>query len=82
MANGTKTLQFKTVQGEPVTGTVVNPDATIGSLAPRIAQRLGIAGTFEVLDANSRVLNPQTRLADLPDGAELTLASELTPAAR
>jgi hypothetical protein len=82
MENTTKTLSFKTVQGEPISGIIKNPEATIGSLAPKIAQRLGIAGTFEVLDASSQTLSPQTRLADLPDGAELTLASELTPASR
>lgn len=73
-------LRFKTVQGEPIAGTVVNPEATIGSLTPILAKKLGIAGTYEVLDADSRTLSPETRLFDLEDDAELTLASELTPA--
>jgi hypothetical protein len=75
-----RTLSFKVMGREPLSGVVRNPDATIGSVAPKIAERLGIAGTFEVLDAKGQTLSPSTRLADLPDKEELTLASELTPA--
>lgn len=80
MENTGKTLSFKVMGREPLSGVVRNPNATIGSVAPRIAERLGIAGTFEVLDGKGQTLSPLTRLADLPDKEELTLASELTPA--
>jgi hypothetical protein len=75
-----KTLSFKVMGREPLSGVVRNPEATIGSVAPKIAERLGIAGTFEVLDAKGQTVNPSMKLADLPDKEELTLASELTPA--
>jgi len=75
-----KTLSFTVTGREPLSGVVRNPDATIGSIAPKIAERLGIAGTFEVLDREGVPVSPLTRLADLPDKEELTLASELTPA--
>ena len=74
-----KQLTFRTLGQEPVTGWVNNPDATLGSVAVKVAANSGIAGTFECLDQKGQVLSPQTRLADLPD-EEITLASELTPA--
>jgi len=75
-----KTLKFRTPSGEHIAGRVKNPDATLGTTAARIAARLGIAGTFECIGADNHVISPETRLADLPDEAEITLAAELTPA--
>lgn len=75
-----KTLRFRTPSGDQVVGRVKNPDATLGTTAARLAARLGIAGSFECVGPDNQVIAPDTRLADLPDEAEITLASELTPA--
>lgn len=72
-------LTFRVLGGEPITGTVKNPDATLGKVAAKVAAKLGIAGAFECLNAKQDTISPQTRLADLPD-EEITLASDLTPA--
>ena len=75
-----KTLTFRTVGNQSLNGVVKNPNATLGTIAAKAARHLGLAGTFECLDRESRVLNPDTPLADLPADEEITLASELTPA--
>jgi len=75
-----KTLSFRVLGQAPRSGKVRNPDATVGSVAARYARSAGIAGSFDVLDKNGQAVMPETRLADLPQDAELTLASEFTPA--
>ena len=72
-------LTFRVLGREPVTGTVKNPDATLGKVAAKVAAKLGIAGAFECVNAKQETISPQTRLVDLPD-EEITLASDLTPA--
>ena len=75
-----RTVTFKTVGNQkPLVGRPKNPDATLGSIGPHVAKQLGVAGTFEFLDSKNEVLDPDMRLADLPD-EEITLAPELTPA--
>jgi len=75
-------ITFRALGRAPVTGVVRNPEALLGTVAAKVASRLGIAGSFEILDDRSEVLSPQTPLKDLPEReeAEYTLASELTPA--
>ena len=75
-------LTFKTVDGRAFTGIVRNPEATLGSVAGRLAAtKAGLAGTFEIVNQAGITMDPNIKLADLPDTAdELTLASELTPA--
>ncbi len=75
-----KTITFKTLDGRAFTGAVKNPAATLGSVASRIAAKAGLAGSFETVDKNGVTLDPNLTLADLPQGEEVTLASELTPA--
>lgn len=78
--DATKTITFKTLDGRAFTGAVKNPAATLGSVASRIAAKAGLAGSFETVDKNGVTLDPNLTLADLPQGEEVTLASELTPA--
>ena len=75
-----KTLTFRTLGGRSFSGEVNNPMALLGSVAGRLAARAGLAGTFEMLDKQGTTLDPNTPLEDLPDGEEITMASELTPA--
>jgi len=76
-----KTLTFR-VPGrrKPLTGVVKNPNATLGSVASKVASKMGLAGTFEMLTQANETLSPETPLQDLPDDQEITLAAELTPA--
>jgi hypothetical protein len=56
----------------------------LGGVAAKVAGKLGLAGTFECLDRkkNDRVISPETKLADLPEDTEITLADNPTPARR
>jgi hypothetical protein len=78
MANG-KTLTFKTLDGRSFKGVVKNPDATLGAVASRLASRVGLAGSFEMVDKDGLTLDPNIKLSDV-QAQEITLASELTPA--
>ena len=74
-------LTFRALGSNPVSGVVKNPQATLGTVAAKAAARIGLAGTYECLDAKNEVLSPEIPLADLPeDVTDITLASELTPA--
>ncbi len=74
-------LTFRALGREPLTGAVKNPNAKLGTVAARVAARLGVAGTFECLNhQTSEVIDPETPLADLPENSEILLAPELTPA--
>jgi hypothetical protein len=55
---------------------------TVGALASSVAARLGLAGTFEMINQKGTVLRPETPLADLDpaDSTDITLAPSLTPA--
>jgi hypothetical protein len=75
-----KTLTFKTLDGRTYTGAVKNGAAKLGSVASRLATRAGLSGTFELVDKEGVSLDPNTSLEDLPDGEEIAIASELTPA--
>ena len=75
-----RTFTFRVVgRAEPMQGKLKNMNATLGAVAGKLAQRLGVAGRFECLDPQGQVLQPECRLADLP-ADEITLAPELTPA--
>ena len=73
------TVTFRAFGRKPLTGSVKNPNARLGDVAPRIAAHMGLGGTFECLNKASEAIDPQTRLVDLPDG-EITLSPDLTPA--
>jgi hypothetical protein len=74
------TMSFRTIGGTRLRGTVSNPKASIGALAQQAARKLGLAGSFQILDpASQDVLRPDTPLNEL-DTEEVVLASELTPA--
>jgi hypothetical protein len=75
-----KRLTFRALGRKPITGRVRNPDARLGDVAARVANRVGIAGAFEALDPRGRVISPDTPLDDLPEDEPVTLASDLTPA--
>ncbi len=75
-----KTLTFKTLDGRTFSGEVKNGAAKLGSVASRLASRAGLSGTFELVDHEGVSLDPNTPLDDLPDGEEIAIASELTPA--
>jgi len=75
-----QTLSFRVLGREPVSGKVKNPHATLGKVAAKVASKMGLAGSYEAVNKKGEVLSPDTRLVDLPD-EEITLASELTPAA-
>ena len=76
-----RSLTFRALGRDAVTGVVKNPHATLGRAATKAARYFEIAGTFECLNSENEVLSPETRLEDLPkDLTEITLASELTPA--
>lgn len=75
------TLKFRIPgRADPLVGVVKNPGATLGSIASKVASKMGLAGTFEMLTPDSKPLSPDTPLADLPADQEITLAAELTPA--
>jgi len=80
--NNPKTISFRTLDGRVFKGNILNPAATLGATASRVAAKAGMAGSFETLDEKGVTLDPNMTLADLPQGAEVTLASELTPAVR
>ena len=75
-----KVLTFRTLDGRAYTGAVKNGAAKLGSVASRLATRAGLSGTFELVDKEGVSLDPNTPLEDLPDGEEIAIASELTPA--
>lgn len=74
-----RVMTFRVPGREPLKGVIKNPDATLGKVAASVAQRQGLAGTYECLSRDGESLSPDMRLADLPDD-EITLASDLTPA--
>jgi hypothetical protein len=76
-----QTLQFRTLDGRCYRGTVKKPSARLGSVAAKIAARAGLAGTFEMIRPSGATLDPNTELKDLPQEEDITLVSELTPAA-
>ena len=63
--NGSKTLTFQTLDGRQFKGTVKNPQATLGAVASRLAARVGLAGSFEMVDKNGLTLDPNIKLADV-----------------
>jgi len=75
-----KSLTFKTLDGRTFSGEVKNGAARLGSVASRLASRAGLSGTFELVDREGVSLDPNLPLDDLPDGEEIAIASELTPA--
>jgi len=75
-----KSLTFKTLDGRTFSGEVKNGAARLGSVASRLAGRAGLSGTFELVDREGVSLDPNLPLDDLPDGEEIAIASELTPA--
>jgi hypothetical protein len=81
MAQKGKTLTFRVPgRSKPLTGVVKNPKATLGAIASKVAAKMGLAGTFEMLTESNDVLSPETPLADLPQDQAITLAAEFTPA--
>ena len=75
-----KSLTFKTLDGRTYTGAVKNGTARLGAVASRLASRAGLSGTFELVDKRGLSMDPNTPLEDSPDGEEIAIASELTPA--
>lgn len=73
-------VTFRAPGRQPQSGWVKNPQAKLGVVARKFAARLGIAGTYECLGPNGEAISPETPLSDL-SSEEITLASELTPAA-
>jgi hypothetical protein len=64
------------------TGTIRNPQASVGSVADRLAKQIGISGAFQVL-RDGEPLSPDTPLREIPgDEIVLDLVPSLTPASR
>ena len=76
-----RTLTFKSLRGESFRGRVKNPAAPIGRVAAKCADKLGIAGSFEIISPRGVTVPADTTLGDLPeDEDEYVISSELTPA--
>jgi hypothetical protein len=76
-----RTLTFKSLRGESFRGRVLNPQAPIGRVAAKCANRFGIAGSFEIISPRGMTVPADTTLGDLPEEEnEYVLSSELTPA--
>jgi hypothetical protein len=73
-------LQYQIPGRDPET-VMVNPHATVGAFAAKVAERFHLPGRLEAFTARSEQLAPETPLGDLTQKGELVkLSPDLTPA--
>ena len=77
-----KTITFRSLDGRLFPARVKNGQAKLGNVASRLAARAaGYAGAVELISTKTgETLTPDTKLEDLPDESEITMAPDLTPA--
>jgi hypothetical protein len=81
-----RTLTFRSRRPDPATGrscfrgVLRNADAPVGRVAAQLAQRLGIAGNYEIISQKRGVtVDPSSTLAELEED-EFVISPEYTPA--
>ena len=76
-------VTFRSLDGRTYDARIKNGQATVGSVAGKLAARVaGYAGGLELIATQTgQTLEPNTKLDDLPEEClDITMAPELTPA--